>query len=379
MKEENKTHPENTASSEDSPLNQLYFYLTEGCNLACRHCYLSPKFDPDGKKHPVLPLKLFKVAINEALPLGLNGVKLSGGEPLLHPDILTMLDILNQEKISLVLETNGVLSTREIIKAIARLDSPFVSISLDSADDETHDTIRGVKGAFKKATTAIRTFADNGIMPQVIMSIMQVNAQHVEPVIELAEELGASSVKFNIIQPTGRGETISKDDKSLKIKDLIALGRKVESELAAKTDLELFFDYPPAFRSLSSIAPGDGCGVCGILSIMGVLPSGEYALCGMGSHVEQLHFGRIGQDSLAEVWQENHILQSLRNGLPEKLSGICSHCLMKHLCLGSCIAQNYYRTHSLWAPFWFCEQASAAGLFPESRLDLTLNKKQKMI
>jgi SynChlorMet cassette radical SAM/SPASM protein ScmF len=208
---------------------------------------------------------------------------------------------------------------------------------------------------------------------------MQVNAQHVEPVIELAEELGASSVKFNIIQPTGRGETISKDDKSLKIKDLIALGRKVESELAAKTDLELFFDYPPAFRSLSSIAPGDGCGVCGILSIMGVLPSGEYALCGMGSHVEQLHFGRIGQDSLAEVWQENHILQSLRNGLPEKLSGICSHCLMKHLCLGSCIAQNYYRTHSLWAPFWFCEQASAAGLFPDSRLDLTLNKKQKMI
>ena len=373
MKDKNNKSPENKASSEEYPLNQLYFYLTEGCNLACRHCYLAPKFDPDGKKHPVLPLKLFKNAIKEALPLGLNGVKLTGGEPLLHPDILTMLDILNQENLNLVMETNGVLANAETVKAIAMLDNPFVSVSLDSADAETHDKIRGIEGAFEKAATAIRTFADNGIMPQVIMSIMQVNVQQIEAVIKLAEELGASSVKFNIIQPTGRGEAISKDDKSLKVKELIALGRKVESELAAQTCLELFFDYPVAFRSLSSIAPVHGCGVCGILSILGVLPSGEYALCGMGSHMKQLHFGRIGQDTLVKIWQENYILQNLRNGLPEKLSGICSYCLMKHLCQGSCIAQNYFRTDSLWAPFWFCEQADAAGLFPDSRLDLTLN------
>jgi hypothetical protein len=45
---------------------------------------------------------------------------------------------------------------------------------------------------------------------------------------------------------------------------------------------------------------------------------------------------------------------------------------MKHICLGSCIAQNYYRTNSLWTPFWFCEQAEEAGLFPDSRIDLAL-------
>ncbi len=41
---------------------------------------------------------------------------------------------------------------------------------------------------------------------------------------------------------------------------------------------------------------------------------------------------------------------------------------MKGRCLGSCVAQNYYRSGSLWAPFWFCEEADAAGLFPPSRL-----------
>ena len=118
MKEKNNKYRSTTASSDEFPLNQLYFYLTEGCNLACRHCYLAPKFDPDGKKHPILPLKLFNIAVEEALPLGLSGVKLSGGEPLLHPDILTMLDILNQEKLALVMETNGVLLTMEIVNIV---------------------------------------------------------------------------------------------------------------------------------------------------------------------------------------------------------------------------------------------------------------------
>ena len=41
---------------------------------------------------------------------------------------------------------------------------------------------------------------------------------------------------------------------------------------------------------------------------------------------------------------------------------------MKGVCFGSCIAQNYYRRRNLWAPFWFCEEACAQGLFPGMRL-----------
>jgi len=41
---------------------------------------------------------------------------------------------------------------------------------------------------------------------------------------------------------------------------------------------------------------------------------------------------------------------------------------MKRRCLGSCVAQNYYRKGNPWAPNWFCEQADEAGLFPASRM-----------
>jgi len=369
MREEDNKSSESEAYSKQYPLKQLYFYLTEGCNLACRHCWLAPQFDPDGSKNAMLPLALLKKAIEEAIPLGLTSVKLTGGEPLLHPNFLNILDFLKEKRLDLTLETNGILLTEEIARAIAEHEKPFVSVSLDGANAATHDKIRGVEGSFAKAKAGICNLVKNHIHPQVIMSIMRSNADQAETLVELAETLGADSVKFNIIQPTGRGEAIHGGAGGLGIHEIIALGRKVEKKLAAQTSLSLYFDYPSAFRSLSSMASDDGCGVCGILSILGVLSTGEYALCGIGSHVKELVFGKAGNDPLAKIWHENLILLQLRSGLPEKLDGVCSRCLMKHRCLGSCIAQNYYRTHSLWEPFWFCAQAEEKGLFPESRLN----------
>ena len=67
------------------PLNQIYFYLTKGCNLRCRHCWIAPKYQGDGQSHPALDVDLFKSIVAQAKPLGLGGVKLTGGEPLIHP------------------------------------------------------------------------------------------------------------------------------------------------------------------------------------------------------------------------------------------------------------------------------------------------------
>ena len=150
-------------------LSQLYFYLTEGCNLACRHCWLAPKFDPAGDRYPVLSLEHFRTAIREAKPLGLSGVKLTGGEPLLHPDIMEILEIIRQQGLDFTMETNGLLCTSDMAAAIALQKNPFVSVSLDGADEKTHDKIRGLAGAFANATNAIRHLAAAGISPQVIM------------------------------------------------------------------------------------------------------------------------------------------------------------------------------------------------------------------
>ena len=350
------------------PLNQLYFYLTEGCNLACRHCWLAPKLDRSGTQYASLPVELFETAIREARPLGLAGVKLTGGEPLLHPHISELLTIVRREDLRLTLETNGVLMTPGLAAEIAQSPHAFVSVSLDGADAATHEWVRGVPGSFEAATRAVRTLASAGLRPQIIFSLMRHNATQVEAIIRLAGQLGAASVKFNVIQPTARGEKLHAADETLDIAELIATGRRVESELALETKLHLFFDYPPAFRALSRIASSDGCSRCGIKGILGVLATGQYALCGIGEQVSELIFGAVGQDRLEEVWSNHPVLNAIRNDNPARLTGVCGRCVMKGRCLGSCVAQNYYRSQDLLAPFWFCEEAERAGLFPASRL-----------
>jgi SynChlorMet cassette radical SAM/SPASM protein ScmF len=154
-------------------INTLYFYLTEGCNLACRHCWLAPRFDARGNLHPTLPVELFETAIREAKPLGLSGVKLTGGEPMLHPHFIRLLEIVRRENLKLTIETNGLLCTPETAAEIAKSPDRFVSVSIDGVDAATHEWVRGVPGAFEAARQAVRNLVAVGIRPQVIFTVMR--------------------------------------------------------------------------------------------------------------------------------------------------------------------------------------------------------------
>jgi SynChlorMet cassette radical SAM/SPASM protein ScmF len=361
-----------TDNTEDRtyPLNQIYFYLTEGCNLRCRHCWIAPKYQSENNSYPALDLDLFKSIIERAKPLGLRGVKLTGGEPLLHPKIKEILEYIQTQDLSLTVETNGVLCTAQLASKIADCKNPFVSVSLDGADSPTHEWVRGVEGCFEEAIAGLRNLVSASLKPQVIMTIMHHNKEQMEKMVRVAENLGAGSVKFNILQPTARGERMHFTGEALDIQELVDLGKWVENTLSASTDLNLYYDHPMAFRPLGKMfgQNGDGCGVCGILGIIGVLANGSYALCGIGETVSDFVFGHAAMNSLKHVWTNTPVLQEIREELPHRLQGICGHCLMKEICLGSCLAQNYYRSKSLWEPFWFCAEAHNRGLFPETRI-----------
>jgi SynChlorMet cassette radical SAM/SPASM protein ScmF len=351
-------------------LNWIYFYLTEGCNLRCRHCWIAPKYQTEEHSYPVLDFDLFRSIVEQAKPLGLSGIKLTGGEPLLHPQIHEILELIRRESISLNVETNGVLCTPELAREMAACKNAFVSVSLDGTDAETHEWVRGVEGCFKAALEGMHNLVKAGLRPQVIMAIMRRNKEQMEALVRLAESLGAGSVKFSMVQPTARGEKMHKAGETLTIEELVNLGQWVENTLSGSTGLRLFYNHPLAFRPLGNMFGdnGDGCSVCGILGILGVLASGWYALCGIGETVPELVFGNAATDRLKDIWNNTPVILELREGLPHRFEGICSDCLMKDRCLGSCVAHNYYRHKNIWAPFWYCEEAQKRGLFPESRL-----------
>jgi len=359
-----------TAARAVPPLNTLYFYLTEGCNLRCRHCWIEPPHQTEKKQYRTLEPELFRHILQQAKPLGLSSVKLTGGEPLMHPRIGEILESIRRENLGLTVETNGTLCTTSLARDLARCGAKHVSVSLDGVDAETHEWVRGVKGCFEAAIQGIRNLVAAGIRPQVIMTLMRRNVDQIEAIVRLAESLGASSVKFNIVQPTARGVKMHEAGETLPIREIVRLGDWIENELSARTRLGLHYSHPVAFRPLGRMygREGSGCSICGIYGIIGVLAGGSYALCGIGEHVPELVFGHASNDSLADVWQTNPVLRAIREGLPSRLGGICGECLMKGVCLGSCIAQNYYRSGSLWAGHWYCEEAKAKGIFPVTRL-----------
>jgi SynChlorMet cassette radical SAM/SPASM protein ScmF len=352
------------------PLNQLYFYLTKGCNLRCRHCWISPAFQAENTAHPALEMELFRSIIAQAKPLGLSIVKLTGGEPLIHPHIHEIIKEVRQQELRLTVETNGVCCTPELAQEIKDCKNPFVSVSLDGATAEIHEWVRGVPGCFDAAVQGIRNLVKAGLSPQIIMSVMTRNKDQMLPVVHLAEALGAGSVKFNVVQPTARGERMHERGETLEIEELVELGKWAERELVPSTRLKIFFSHPAAFRPLGRMFGdnGDGAGTCGILGVLGVLGDGTYALCGIGETVDELVFGHAASDMLADVWNDHPVLKEIREGLPVRLEGVCADCILRAVCLGSCLAQNYYRSKKLWAPNWYCELAHERGLFPQGRM-----------
>lgn len=350
-------------------LNSIYFYLTEGCNQRCRHCWIAPRYQGEKESFSALPVELFESIIRQAKPLGLTQLKLTGGEPLLHPKIRDLIEIVKREDLGLGMETNGVLCTLELARLMASVKNTFVSVSLDGADAETHEWVRGVKGCFEAAKDGVRNMAAAGLRPQVIMTLMRRNRGQMESLVRLAESLGAGSVKFNMVEPTGRGKKMHEAGETLTVEELVEIGCWVENVLSPSVRLQLFLSHPVAFQPLGKMfGDGQGCGVCGIFGILGVLANGSYALCGMGENVPNLVFGHAARDALAGVWYDTPALCALRQNLPKRLEGVCADCLMKATCLGTCVALNYYRSRNLLAPFWFCEIAREKGLFPESRL-----------
>ncbi len=352
------------------PLRALYLYLTDSCNLFCRHCWIQRPSPEPHQPQNSLALKDLAKIIEQALPLGLASVKLTGGEPLLHPEIRQVLDHLREKGLVCALETNGVYCSAEIADVIASGHDPSVSVSLDGVEASTHEWIRRTPGCFAAALMGIKNLVAAGLRPQIIMTLMRRNRDQVEAMVRLAEDLGAGSVKFNVLQPLARAREVHDAGEALAVDELVQVGHWVESELAPRTGLPLFFHQPAAFRPLSKIFAenGHGCDWCGILGILGVLANGSYALCGIGQTVPDLVFGEAASQPLRTVWEKHPRLLELRRGLPQELQGVCGQCLMKHLCLGSCVAMTYARAKSFWRPFWYCEQAQELGLFPESRL-----------
>jgi len=352
------------------PLFSFYLYVTNGCNLACRHCWITPAF-VNGKPSPgyCLDLDLLKLAVREGKTLGLHNAKLTGGEPVLHPRFLEIVDYLSAENIKLNMETNGTLIDANLAKHLKNNSTMWhVSVSIDSVDPEKHDGFRGVKGAFKSAVQGIKNLVNAGFRPQIIMCPHRGNVNEVEDLVKLSVSLGAGSVKFNPVTPTGRGTLMEQHGETLDFDQTISLVRFIKGELQGRMPIRLMISIPPALSTIREILQERRAGgECGVRNILGILGGGEMALCGIGRNIPELCFGKLGKDDVRSVWCSHPTLVKLRKDLNGNYVGICRDCVHAWRCLTQCVALNYVRTKKMINPDFFCEESSRRKIFPVTR------------
>jgi len=355
------------------PLGCFYVYLSDNCNMRCRHCWIEPRFT-DGKPDPgrVVDVGALLGAVREAKTLGLSSVKLTGGEPMLHPRFMDVADMLTAEGLSFYMETNGTLLTAEAaryLKEKSRL--AFVSVSLDGADARTHDAFRGIWGAFNGALKGLKYLVDAGFKnTQVIMSVHRGNRAQVEALVQLAAARGAASVKLNPVTRTGRGTTMHERGEDLDFDELMELARYIDNDLGPRAPIRVILNIPPALSSLRRLRrSGGSCGDCGVRGILGILGTNQYALCGIGSTCPEFVYGRLGKDSVRDIWLTNPTVLYLRRALADvdSFPGICARCIFARACRTGCVADNYVQSGQLIATEWMCAEAVRRGVFPSAR------------
>lgn len=349
------------------PLTSLYMYISGSCNLACHHCWIEPDYQDDNKNGKFIKLEHLKKAITEAKPLGLQSVKLTGGEPTLHPRFREIVNHIESENIDMIMETNGILIDDKMAAYLrSKPHFNFISVSLDGAKPETHDKLRGVKGSFEQAVAGIKALVKAGFRPQLICTLHKGNVAELEDVIKLAGSLVCDSVKFNHVQHMGRGDNFAREN-GFEVKELIELFQTIESKIRPKSKVNICFDIPVAFYPIKKLLSAS-LPCCNVLHILGVLANGDISLCGIGVTIPELVFGNIAQDELAKIWIRSEKLNEMRFLIPEKFEGVCGRCIHHQMCQGSCIANNYYTQNKFNSAYFFCDEAEKENVFPATRL-----------
>ena len=239
-------------SEQTFPLKSLYFYLTGDCNMACRHCWIAPTFQNSDLSRQALPFDTFTRIVMEARKLGLRAIKLTGGEPLIHPDIIRILRFIRDCDLDLTVESNGVAITPHIADLIKSCRNYFISVSIDGLV-ESHEWMRGVTGSFDRASAGVQTLVQTGIHPQVIMAVSEKNKHDIAALAAYAKRLGAGSVKYNFVTPTARGERMEAEGGTISVPEQIQLHEWIQSDLLKMVGIELITNLPFAFRPLSSL------------------------------------------------------------------------------------------------------------------------------
>jgi Fe-coproporphyrin III synthase len=173
-------------------LRLLVLAVADRCDQKCLHCQI---WMGAGHEPRRLTLAERLAVVEDALASGAREALLTGGEPLLSPDLWPIADRLRAAGARVMLATNGMLLAHYAAAVATSFDELYVS--LDGASPTTHDALRGVP-AFERLRAGLRALRAAPLRPRLVArsTLHARNAHEIEGIVAAARELGFDQVSF---------------------------------------------------------------------------------------------------------------------------------------------------------------------------------------
>jgi MoaA/NifB/PqqE/SkfB family radical SAM enzyme len=180
--------------------------ITRRCELKCRHCRGAARdCDYAGEFSTAECFKTVDALAAFSKPM----IILTGGEPLMRADVFEVARYATGKGCRVVLATCGHLLTPDVTAALKNSGIMAVSVSLDAATAEAHNAFRGIQGAYEKTLAGLEHLKVAGIPFQINTTVSKLNVTELPQILEKAVALGAATVDFFFLVPTGRGSEMA--------------------------------------------------------------------------------------------------------------------------------------------------------------------------
>lgn len=320
--------------------------ITRSCNLNCVHCRAAAQFGPYPGE---LTTEQCKAILDNVASFSNPIIILTGGEPLLRPDIFEIAQHGTNLGLRMVMAVNGLLITDDIAKKMKEVGIQRVSISIDGATKESHDDFRKVEGAFEGALKGISILKKHGIEFQINTTITKRNLEELPKILNLAIELGAVAYHPFLLVPTGRGKELAADALSAKEYENVL---EWFEDMRDKVPLQFKPTCAPHyyriirqkakekgktvdFKSYGLDAMTKGC--LGGQAFAFISHLGIVQICGY----MEVPCGDVKKQTFKEIWETSPVFLQMRD--LDHYHGKCGVCEFRKVC-GGCRARAYELT-----------------------------------
>jgi len=306
-------------------LTSLQIELSSRCNERCVHCYI-----PHENKIDDIDSFLFYNVLDQCKEIGVLGLSLSGGEPMLHKNFCEFLRKAKEYDFTINIMSNLTLLNSEIIREMKENRLSSVQVSLYSMNPEIHDSITQLKGSFYKTRDNILRLIENDIPLQISCPTMKHNKDCFGEVLNWAHEHKIRAETDFIMMARydhtkdNLDNRLNLDEVGKIINEIIDHNHHYQDEL-----LKANFEKVESRDTSNDII----CGVC-ISSICMVANGNVYPCAGWQDYV----VGNVKNTTLLEIWNNSEKVKYLR-GLRKKDFPQCLKCPDKSFC-AICMVRN---------------------------------------